>query len=84
MFLDLENLNVDQLLEKQIELRKRFSQAQATGMVGVLDQMQNMLDQISIEIKTKSAQQAVDKEREKRIEDGKDPDDDVLNIGEIE
>ena len=84
MFLDLENLNVDQLLEKQIELRKKFSQAQSTGMVGVLNQMQNMLDQISIEIKTKSAQQAVDKEREKRIEDGKDPDDDVLNIGEIE
>lgn len=84
MFLDLENLNVDQLLEKQIELRKKFSQAQSTGMVGVLDQMQNMLDQISIEIKTKSAQQAVDKERERRIEDGKDPDDDVLNIGEIE
>ena len=84
MFLNLENLNVDQLLEKQIELRKRFSQAQATGMVGVLNQMQNMLDQISIEIKTKSAQQAVDKERERRIEDGKDPDDNVLNIGEIE
>ena len=84
MFLNLENLNVDQLLEKQIELRKKFSQAQSTGMVGVLNQMQNMLDQISIEIKTKSAQQAVDKEREKRIEDGKDPDDDVLNIGEIE
>ena len=84
MFLDLENLNVDQLLEKQIELRKKFSQAQATGMVGVLDQLQNMLDQISIEIRTKSALQAVDKERERRIEDGKDPDDDVLNIGEIE
>ena len=84
MFLDLENLNVDQLLEKQIELRKRFSQAQATGMVGVLNQMQNMLDQISIEIKTKSALQAVDKERERRIEEGKDPEDNVLNIGEIE
>ena len=84
MFLDLENLNVDQLLEKQIEIRKKFSQAQSTGMIGVLDQLQNMLDQISIEIRTKSALQVVDKEREKRIEDGKDPDDDVLNIGEIE
>ena len=84
MFLNLENLNVDQLLEKQIELRKRFSQAQSTGMVGVLDQLQKMLDQVSIEIKTKSALQAVDKERERRIEDGKDPEDDVLNIGEIE
>tara|TARA_B100001094_G_C18013267_1_gene711195 strand:+ start:23 stop:277 length:255 start_codon:yes stop_codon:yes gene_type:complete len=84
MFLDIENLNVDQLLEKQIEIRKKFSQAQSTGMIGVLDQLQNMLDQISIEIRTKSALQVVDKEREKRIEDGKDPDDDVLNIGEIE
>ena len=45
MFLNLENLNVDQLLEKQIELRKKFSQAQSTGLVGVLDQLQNMLDQ---------------------------------------
>ena len=53
-------------------------------MIGVLDQMQNMLDQISIEIRSKSALQAVDKEREKAIEAGKDPDDDVLNIGEIE
>ena len=50
MFLNLENLNVDQLLEKQIELRKKFSQAQSTGMVGVLDQLQNMLDQVSISI----------------------------------
>ena len=33
---------------------------------------------------SKSALQAVDKEREKAIEAGKDPDDDVLNIGEIE
>ena len=53
-------------------------------MVGVLDQLQNMLDQVSIEIKTKSALQAVDKERERRIEEGKDPEDNVLNIGEIE
>ena len=66
------------------ELRKKFSQAQSTGMVGVLDQLQNMLDQVSIEIRTKSALQAVDKERERRIEEGKDPEDDVLNIGEIE
>ena len=37
-----------------------------------------------IEIKAKSSLSENDKEREKKIEDGKDPDLDVLNIGEIE
>ena len=40
-----------------------------------------MIEQISIEIKAKSQTDALQKEREKRIEEGKDPDDDVLNIG---
>ena len=82
MFLDLENLNIEQLLEKQIELRKKMSQAHQTGMSQIMGQIQNMLDQVSIEIQTKSAQQAVDKERERKVENGEDPDnDDVLNIG---
>ena len=81
MFLDLEDLNIEQLLEKQIELRKKLSQASSTGMVQVMGQIQNMLDQVSIEIQTKSAQQAVEKERERKVEAGEDPDDDVLNIG---
>ena len=81
MFLDLENLNIEQLLEKQIELRKKMSQAHQTGMSQIMGQIQNMLDQVSIEIQTKSAQQAVEKERERKAEDGEDPDDDVLNIG---
>ena len=81
MFLDLENLNIEQLLEKQIELRKKMSQAHQTGMSQIMGQIQNMLDQVSIEIQTKSAQQAVEKERERKIENGEDPDDDVLNIG---
>ena len=81
MFLDLEDLNIEQLLEKQIELRKKLSQAHQTGMLGITRQIQNMLDQVSIEIRTKSAQQAVEKERERKIEAGEDPDDDVLNIG---
>jgi hypothetical protein len=82
MFLDLENLNIEQLLEKQIELRKKMSQAHQTGMSQIMGQIQNMLDQVSIEIQTKSAQQAIDKERERKIENGEDPDnDDVLNIG---
>ena len=82
MFLDLENLNIEQLLEKQIELRKKMSQAHQTGMSQIMGQIQNMLDQVSIEIQTKSAQQAVEKERERKVENGEDPDgDDVLNIG---
>lgn len=82
MFLDLENLNIEQLLEKQIELRKKMSQAHQTGMSQIMGQIQNMLDQVSIEIQTKSAQQAVEKERERKAENGEDPDnDDVLNIG---
>tara|TARA_B100000282_G_scaffold291028_1_gene262759 strand:+ start:19 stop:264 length:246 start_codon:yes stop_codon:yes gene_type:complete len=81
MFLDLEDLNIEQLLEKQIELRKKLSQASSTGMVQVMGQIQNMLDQVSIEIQTKSAQQAVEKERERKIDAGEDPDDDTLNIG---
>lgn len=81
MFLDLENLNIEQLLEKQIELRKKMSQAHLTGMSQIMGQIQNMLDQVSIEIQTKSAQQAVEKERERKVEAGEDPDDDVLNIG---
>ena len=81
MFLDLEDLNIEQLLEKQIELRKRMSQASSTGMVQVMGQIQNMLDQVQIEIRTKSEQQFMEKERERKIENGEDPDDDVLNIG---
>ncbi len=81
MFLDLEDLNIEQLLEKQIELRKKLSQAHLTGMVGVTSQIQNLLDQVSIEIRTKTAQQAVEKERERKIDNGEDPDDDTLNIG---
>tara|TARA_B100002019_G_scaffold379_1_gene299 strand:- start:4742 stop:4987 length:246 start_codon:yes stop_codon:yes gene_type:complete len=81
MFLDLEDLNIEQLLEKQIELRKRMSQASSTGMVQVMGQIQNMLDQVQIEIRTKSEQQSMEKERERKIENGEDPDDDVLNIG---
>ena len=81
MFLNLENLTIDQLIEKQIELRQKLVQASNMGMQGPEAQIQNMLDQVSIEIQTKSAQQTIDKERERKVEAGEDPDDDVLNIG---
>ena len=52
MFLDLDGLNVEQLLQKQIEIRQRMMQAR--GMSGqVMNQLRNMLDQVSIEIQTK-------------------------------
>jgi hypothetical protein len=80
MFLDLDGLNVEQLLQKQIEIRQRMMQAR--GMSGqVMNQLRNMLDQVSIEIQTKAALEKVKADREKRVAEGKDPDEDVLNIG---
>ena len=80
MFIDLDNLTVEQLLNKQIELRQRMMQAR--GMSGqVMDQLHNMLDHVNIELQTRIAQERVALEREKRISDGKDPDADVLDIG---
>lgn len=80
MFLDLDGLNVEQLLQKQIEIRQRMMQARS--MSGpVMDQLRNMLDQVTIEIQTKAALEKVKTDREKRIAEGKDPEEDVLNIG---
>lgn len=84
MYENFESLNLEQLVEKQIELRKKLVQAHSMGMMGPASQIQNMLDFVNIEIKAKSSLSENDKEREKKIEDGKDPDVDVLNIGEIE
>ena len=81
MFLNVENLNVEQLLEKQIELRQKLQQAHRMNMTGPAAQIQNMIEQIGIEIQSKSQIQAIEKDRERKIEEGKDPDDDVLNIG---
>jgi len=81
MFLNVENLNVEQLLEKQIELRQKLQQAHRMNMIGPAAQIQNMIEQIGIEIQSKSQIQAIEKDRERKIEEGKDPDDDVLNIG---
>ena len=85
MFENLENLTIEKLLEKQIELRQKLAQAAGMGMTGPMAQIQNMLEYVSIEITRKSAMQSVETEREKKIEEGKDPNEgDVLNIGEIE
>ena len=82
MFLNVENLTIEQLVEKQIELRQKLAQAHQMYLTGPASQLQNMLDQIGIEISAKSQMQAIEKQRERKIEEGKDPDDDnVLNIG---
>jgi hypothetical protein len=72
---------MEQLLEKQIELRQKLGQANSMGMSGPAGQIQNMIEMVSIEIKARSEQDALKRERDKRIDEGKDPDDDVLNIG---
>ena len=85
MFLNVESLSIEQLVEKQIELRQKLNQASSMGMMGPAAQIQNMLDQLNIELRRKSQMQVVERDRERKIEEGKDPDDDdVLNIGEIE
>ena len=81
MFLNVENLNLEQLMEKQIELRQKLQQAHRMNMTGPAAQIQNMIEQIGIEVQSKSQLQALDKEREQKIEKGEDPDADVLNIG---
>ena len=45
MFLNVESLTIDQLVEKQIELRQKLNQASSMGMMGPAAQIQNMLDQ---------------------------------------
>ena len=85
MFLNVESLSVDQIVEKQIEMRQKLSQAMNMGMTGPAAQIQNMLDQLNIELSRKSQMQVVERDRERKVEEGKNPDeDDVLNIGEIE
>ena len=73
MFLNLEGLNVEQLLQKQIDIRQRMSQAR--GMSGqVMYQLQNMLEHVNIELQTRMAQEQVKAEREKLVAEGKNPD----------
>ena len=85
MFLNVESLTIDQLVEKLNELKQKLNQASSMGMMGPAAQIQNMLDQLNIELRRKSQMQTVERDRERKIEEGKDPDEeDVLNIGEIE
>ena len=85
MFPSLENLTLEELLNKQIEIKQKITQAYRSGMsMNVINQMQNMLDFISVEIQTKSQLDQEDKKRERAIEEGRDPDDNIMNIGDVE
>lgn len=81
MFANFEDMTVEQMLEKQIELKQKVAQAISSGMSpGLVAQMQNMLDQLMVEYHTKVALEAEQQKRERAVEEGREPDD-VLNIG---
>jgi hypothetical protein len=79
-------MTVDQMLEKQIELKRKVAQAYQSGMSpGIIGQMQNMLDVLMVEYQSRIASDAEKLKRERAIEDGRDPDaDNVMNIGDVE
>ena len=86
MFPNYEDMTVEELLNKQIELKQKVAQAYSSGMSSmIISQMQNMLEHIMIEIQTKSQLEQEQQKRERAIEEGKDIDDDnILNIGDVE
>lgn len=86
MFADFENMTLDQMLEKQIELKRKVAQAHQSGMSpGLIAQMQNMLDQLMIEYRSRVATDAEKSKRDRAIEEGRDPDaENVMNIGDVE
>jgi len=86
MFPNFENMTVDQMLEKQIELKQKVAQAISAGMSPqIVSQMQNMLDQLMIEYKSKVANEAEQLRKERASDEGIDPDEfDILNIGDVE
>lgn len=79
MFLDLDGLSVEQLLQKQIEIRQRMMQARGMSD-GVTHQLQGMLEQVSIQLQTRIALDQVNNSKEKAATEGKNYDD-PLNIG---
>lgn len=86
MFVDYDSMTVDQMLEKQIELKRKVAQAYQSGMSpGLIAQMQNMLDVLMVEYRTRVATDSEKAKRERAIEEGRDPDaDNVMNIGDVE
>lgn len=86
MFIDYDSMSIEQMLERQIELKRKIAQAYQTGMSpGIISQMQNMLDILMDEYQTRVASDSEKAKRERAIEEGRDPDaDNVMNIGDVE
>lgn len=86
MFVDYDGMTVDQMLEKQIELKRKVAQAHQSGMsAGIISQMQNMLDVLMVEYHSRVASDGEKAKRERAVEEGRDPDaDNVMNIGDVE
>jgi len=86
MFLDLNNLTTDQMLEKQIEVRQKITQAISAGMSQqVINQMQNVMNQLMIEYHTRVVLEAESQRRDQAHNEGVSPDEkDILNIGDVE
>lgn len=78
MFLDLENLSIEELLQKQIEIRKRMMQARSMSPA-VINQLENMLNQVLVQLQTTIAKEKLNSEKEKASNEGKDLDN-PLNI----
>ena len=76
MFIDLSDLSVDQLLEKQLEIKSRIVKAHMTNMApNIMEQLENFEEQIKIEI--------VDRQVKQKLKEAQESDDDdVLNIGD--
>lgn len=82
MFIELDGLSVDQLINKQIEIRQKMMQAINSGMSpGLIAQMQGMLEHISIEIKTKTAVEQLSAEKTVAEDNGDDIDGVSVEIG---
>lgn len=83
MFPNYENLTVEQLLQQQINLKQKLTQAAGSGMgPQITEQLQNMLEFINSELQSKVE---VEKFNAAKQENDGDPNDGTsLDIGSIE
>jgi len=71
---DNENSNINKLLERQQELKKKLVAAHTAGMSGgIITQIQNMISEVEFEIYTQQQLQAA-----RMSEKNKDDDDDFI------
>ena len=86
MFIDYDGMSIDQMLERQIELKRKVEQAYQSGMSpSIITQMQNMLDDLMVEYHARIATDAEKAKRERALEEGRNPDEDnIMNIGDVE